>query len=120
MITDKIFGKDGESADNKLQMLFGSQIKDIYWAEKELTKAIPKMIKNASSSELSNALQKHLGETQNHVTRLEQVFTILGKEPETNKCKAMSGIISEAEDLMSDSEEGPMRDAAIIMAGQKV
>jgi ferritin-like metal-binding protein YciE len=105
---------------SKLHKLFEEELKDIYWAEKALTKAIPKMIKNATSEELIEALEDHLEETEEQVKRCEQVFEILGKSPQAKKCEAMAGLIKEAEELMSDSDKGVMRDAAIISAAQKV
>ncbi|MEP7265437.1 MAG: ferritin-like domain-containing protein [Bacteroidota bacterium] len=105
---------------SQLQKLFEEELKDIYWAEKALTKAIPKMIKNATSEELIEALENHLEETQNHVTRVEQVFEIIGKKATAKKCEAMEGLIKEAEEIMAECEEGAMRDAGIISAGQKV
>ena len=104
----------------KLFKFFEEELKDIYWAEKALLKAIPKMSENATSPELKNALDIHLNETKGHVDRLEQVFTIIGKEAEAKKCEAMSGIIDECEEIIDDTEEGAMRDAGIIAAGQKV
>ena len=105
---------------SQLGKLFEEQLKDIYWAEKALTKAIPKMIKKASSQELIDALENHLEETEAHVTRAEEVFAVLGKEPKAKKCEAMDGLIKEAEGIMEESEEGAMRDAGIIAAAQKV
>jgi ferritin-like metal-binding protein YciE len=105
---------------SKLQKLFEDELKDIYWAEKALTKAIPKMIKKTSSTELSTALENHLEETLTHVSRLEQVFESIGKKAQAKKCEAMAGLIKEAEEIMQDCDEGPMRDAGIISAGQKV
>src|SRR4051812_38817949 len=104
----------------QLQELFENELKDIYWAEKALTKAIPKLIKNATSQELIDALEKHLKETEGHVQRCEQVFEVLGKKAEAKKCEAMNGLIKEAEDIMDEAEEGPMLDAGIISAAQKV
>lgn len=109
-----------EELSSKLGKLLEDELKDIYWAEQALTKAIPKMIANATSPELSQALEDHLAETEEHVTRLEKVFSILGKEASSKKCEAMAGLIKEAEQLMEESDEGVMRDAAIISAGQKV
>ncbi len=103
-----------------LSKLFEESLKDIYWAEKALTKAIPKMIKNATSEELIEALENHLQETEVHVTRLEEVFASIDKKATAKKCDAMEGLIKEAEGIMEESEEGPMRDAGIIAAGQKV
>ena len=115
-------GKHHASQDNssKLHKLFEEELKDIYWAEKALVKAIPKMIKKATSEELVEALEDHLEETEGHVKRCEQVFEILGKSPQAKKCEAMDGLLTEAEDIMSESDEGVMRDAGIISAAQKV
>lgn len=104
---------------SQLMKLFEDELKDIYWAEKALTKAIPKMVKKATATELVEALEKHLAETEEQVTRLEQVFDILSKKVEAVKCEAMSGILKEAEEIMDECEEGAMRDAGIISAAQK-
>jgi len=103
-----------------LQKLFEDELKDIYWAEKALTKAIPKMVKNSSSAELSDALQNHLKETEGQVNRLEKVFSLINSKVQGKKCEAMVGLIKEAEGLVSDSPKGYVRDAAIISAAQKV
>jgi len=108
------------NAAQGLRALFEDELKDIYWAEKELVKAIPSMIKNASDKELVNALTGHLEITKDHVTRLEAVFVSIGKKAEAKKCEAMAGLIKEAEAIMSATEEGIVRDAGIILAGQKV
>ena len=105
---------------SKLHKLFEEELKDIYWAEKALTKAIPKMVKKATSDELIEALEDHLEETEGHVQRCEQVFEMLGKSAQAKKCEAMDGLITEAEDIMEESDEGVMRDAGIISAAQKV
>lgn len=105
---------------SQLMKLFEEELKDIYWAEKALTKAIPKMIKNATSEDLTQALENHLAETQEQVKRVEQVFELLGKKATAKKCEAMEGLIKEAGEIMEDCEEGAMRDAGIISAGQKV
>ncbi len=105
---------------SQLMKLFEDELKDIYWAEKALTKAIPKMIKNATSEELIQALENHLVETKEQVSRVEQVFEILGKKATAKKCEAMEGLIKEAESIMEECEEGAMCDAGIISAGQKV
>ena len=112
--------QSAQELSSKLGKLFEEELKDIYWAEKALTNAIPKMIGNATSAELIQALEDHLAETEEHVLRVEQVFQIFGKEATAKKCEAMAGLIKEAEDLMEDSDEGVMRDAAIISAAQKV
>lgn len=105
---------------SQLMKLFEDELKDIYWAEKALTKAIPKMIKNASSEELVKALETHLSETEEQVKRLEQVFEAIGQKATAKKCEAMAGLMKEAEEIMEDCEEGPMCDAGIISAAQKV
>ena len=105
---------------SQLMKLFEEELKDIYWAEKALTKAIPKMIKNATSAELIEALDNHLMETEEQVKRVEQVFELTGKKAVAKKCEAMEGLIKEAEEIMEECEEGAMRDAGIISAGQKV
>lgn len=106
--------------NSKLQKLFTDELKDIYWAEKALVKAIPKMIKKATSEELIQALESHLAETEDHVSRVEEVFSELGLEPRTKKCEAMEGLIAEAESVMKDAEDGVMLDAGIIASAQKV
>jgi ferritin-like metal-binding protein YciE len=103
-----------------LRDLFKDELKDIYWAEKALTKAIPKLIKNATSPQLQTALKEHLTVTQQQVTRLEQVFESIGAKAAAKKCEAMDGLIREAEEIMESTEEGAVRDAGIISAGQKV
>ncbi|HXS56317.1 MAG TPA: ferritin-like domain-containing protein [Hanamia sp.] len=103
-----------------LRQLFEDELKDIYWAEKALTKAIPKMIKKATSDELVSALEDHLEVTQGHVQRCEQAFEILGKPARAKKCEAMDGLTKEAEEIMSSTAEGVVRDAGIISAAQKV
>lgn len=108
------------SAPEGLHEFFVDSLKDIYWAEKALTKAIPKMIKNATSQELADALTNHLEETKGQVTRLEEVFSSVDEKAVAKKCDAMEGLIKEAEGIMEDTDEGPMRDAGIIAAGQKV
>ena len=103
-----------------LVRLFEDELKDIYWAEKELVRAIPKMIKNATSDELIEGLTMHLEETIVHVDRLEEVFEAIDQKPEAVKCEAMAGLVKEAVQIMEECEEGPMRDAGIISAAQKV
>jgi ferritin-like metal-binding protein YciE len=112
--------KGGADVAKGLRDLFEDELKDIYWAEKALTKAIPKMIKNATSQELIDALENHLEVTKGHVQRCEQAFEILGKPARAKKCEAMEGLTKEAEEIMSSTEEGVVRDAGIISAAQKV
>jgi ferritin-like metal-binding protein YciE len=109
---------DGMST--QLGKLFEDSVRDIYWAEKALVKALGKMSKNASSPELVEAISNHIVQTEEQVARLETVFSILGKEPRGKKCEAMEGLIKEGETVMEEAEEGAMRDAGIIAAAQKV
>lgn len=103
-----------------LRTLFVDELKDIYFAEKALVTAIPKMIKNATAPELVKALTGHLEQTKKHVTRLENVFSLVGEKPQAKKCEAIVGLIKEAEEIMGATEKGMVRDAGIILAGQKV
>ncbi len=119
--TEKQNGYKAKSgAAEGLRELFVDELKDIFWAEKALTKAIPKMIKNSNSKELETALTDHLEITQEHIVRLEKVFTAIGKKAVAKKCEAMDGLIKEAEEIMKNTEKGMVRDAAIILASQKV
>jgi len=96
-------------------------LKDIYWAEKHLTKAIPKLIKAATNETLISALEEHLEVTEEHVSRLEEVFELFGKKAQAKKCEAMEGLTKEAESIIEETEEGTStRDVGIIMAAQKV
>ena len=112
--------KTKSGAAQGLSELFEDELKDIYWAEKALTKAIPKMIKNATSQELITALTEHLQVTEEQVARCEQVFEMLGKPARGKKCDAMEGLIKEAQSIMEDTEKGVVRDAGIISGGQKI
>lgn len=109
-----------EIEQSQLMELFEQELKDIYWAEKALTKALPKMAKNASSEELVDAIETHLAETESQIEKVEQVFDILGKKPVAKKCEAMAGLVKEAEEIMKETKKGPQRDAGIISAAQKV
>ncbi len=107
--------------NGKLETFFMDALKDIYWAEKHLTKALPKMKKAATSEALQNAFEEHLTQTEEHVSRLEQVFEMLGKKAQAKKCEAMEGLLKEGDSIVEETEEGSLtRDAAIIMAAQKV
>jgi ferritin-like metal-binding protein YciE len=106
--------------ESKLMKLFEDELKDIYWAEKALTKALPKMAKNATSPELVEALENHLQETEGQIAKLEEVFEILGKKAVAKKCEAMAGLIKEGDEIMKEADKGAMRDAGIISAGNKV
>jgi ferritin-like metal-binding protein YciE len=113
--------KDTKSEIAKdLRALFIDGLKDIYWAENALTKEIPKMVKNTTSAKLSEGLNHHLEETKNQIKRLEKVFDLLGEKAEGEKCEAMAGLIKEASSIMEETKKGPVRDAGIIAAAQKV
>ena len=107
--------------DSMLEDFFHDEIKDIYWAEKHLVKTLPKMKKAATSSELQKAFVDHLEITREHVSRLEQVFELLGHKPQAKKCDAMEGITKEGESIIEDTHEGTAtRDVGLILAAQKV
>ena len=103
-----------------LEKLLKDELQDLYDAEQQLVKAIPKMIEAANSAELQQALQEHLRVTQNQVTRLEQVFSELGEKAQKKPCKGMAGIISEGQEMLEEDLEAATMDAAIISAAQKV
>jgi len=104
-----------------LRKLFIDNIKDLYWAENHLVKALPKMAKAASSAALQDAILNHLEETKIHVQRLEQVFDLLGKSPQAKKCDAMEGLTMEGEGIIETTDSGtPARNLGIVMASQKV
>jgi ferritin-like metal-binding protein YciE len=108
-------------AEGALRELFIDEMKDIYWAEQHLAKALPKMIKGATSDELKQAISDHLEQTKNHVTRLESAFESIGEKAKAVKCEAMAGLLKEAEELLTETEKGTeVRDVAIISAAQKV
>ncbi|MDB5279593.1 MAG: hypothetical protein JWR61_4548 [Ferruginibacter sp.] len=104
-----------------LEKFFTDQLKDMYYAEQQLTKAIPKMEEASTSEELKEAFNDHLHQTQKHVKRLEKVFKLLGKEAEGKKCEAIEGLVKEANTIISETKAGSAtRDAALIIAAQKV
>src|SRR5690348_2456204 len=105
---------------NSLESLLLEEVKDLYHAEKQLVKALPKVIKKASSPDLKNAVEEHLQQTEGHVNRLEQVFQMLGQPAKGIKCKGMQGILDEAEQVMKKDATPEALDAAIIMSAQKV
>lgn len=120
--TTKTNGHTGTmQEESSLGKFFHEQLKDIYWAEKHLTKALPKMIKAATTDELREAIENHLAQTEEHVSRLEQVFEEIGKKPQAKKCDAMEGLLKEGDSVVEETEKGSMtRDAGIILASQKV
>jgi len=103
-----------------MENLFLDEIRDLYDAEKQLTKALPKMAKAASSQELKKALEDHLQETQGQVERLEQVFEMLEQKATGKKCAAMAGLIKEGQEVVASTSDSAVRDAGIIAAAQKV
>jgi ferritin-like metal-binding protein YciE len=103
-----------------LEQLLQDEIRDIYDAEKQLVKAIPKMAKAASSTELSDALKQHLEATQGHVQRLEQVFEALGTKAKGKTCAGMKGLIEEGQEAIGSESSDEMKDLAIIGAAQRV
>lgn len=114
------------AASNKMKksefhQFFLDELKDIYWAEKHLVKALPKLQKAATSEELKRAFEKHTIETQRHIETAEKVFQLLGEKATAKKCEAMEGLLEEANTIISDTEKGSMvRDAGLILAAQKV
>jgi ferritin-like metal-binding protein YciE len=111
-----LFSKDIETMDD----LFLHTLQDIYYAENKIVKSLPELIETASDAQLKQGLQLHLGETKNHVKRLEQVFQMLGQNPRSVDCPAIDGIIEEAQDVTGEVDDKSVLDAAIIAAGQAV
>ncbi|TRW24409.1 ferritin-like domain-containing protein [Flavobacterium zepuense] len=112
--------KAKSTAAEGLKELFIDSLKDIYWAEKALVKALPKMAKNATTPNLIEGINNHTAETEEQIARLEQVFTLIGKKAVAKKCEAMDGLLKEGTDIMESTEQGPVRDAGIIAASQKI
>ena len=111
-----LFSKDIKTMDD----LFMHTLQDIYYAEKQILNSLPEMIEKATNRELTAGLKKHLGETEQQVARLEQVFKQLGSDPRGVNCPAIDGIIEEAEDIAGEVEDKDVLDAAIIAASQAV
>ena len=103
-----------------LRELFIDGLKDIYWAENALVKALPKMFENATDQKLKTAIKNHLDQTKVQVTRLDAAFTSLGEKAEGKKCLAMEGLLKEGDEIVQETEAGPVRDAGIIAASQKI
>ena len=113
--------KKMKKGDNLFHDLFMDELKDIYWAEKHLTKNLPKVIKAATSDELKKAVTEHLSETEGQVSKLERVFELLGEKPQAKKCDAMEGLVEEVSSCIEDTEKGSYtRDAGLIVCAQKV
>jgi ferritin-like metal-binding protein YciE len=96
------------------------ELKDLYSAEKQLTKALPKMARAAASQDLKTAFESHLEETQGHVERLDKIFETLGKSPRGKTCHGMQGLVEEGSEMISELDKGAVRDAGLISAAQRV
>ena len=105
---------------NSLKQLYVEELKDAYDAEHQIVKALPKIIKAASTPKLREALQAHLEQTKGHVQRLEQIFDVLGEPAKAKKCDGLRGILDEGEKTISDGEQGPVLDAGLIAGAQRV
>jgi ferritin-like metal-binding protein YciE len=117
----KSTGASSTNENSKLEKFFLDALKDIYWAEKHLTKALPKMQKAATSEELQQAIEEHLNQTKEHINRLEQVFDQLGEKAQAKKCEAMEGLTKEGDTVVEETEDGTAtRDVGIIVSSQKV
>lgn len=113
--------KSGKIENSEFHEFFVDELKDIYWAEKHLVKALPKMKKAATSEALAAAFEKHTQETSLHIQTLEQVFELLEEKAQAKKCDAMEGLLEEADGIISDTDSGTLiRDAGLILAAQKV
>ena len=105
---------------NTLEQLYISELRDLYSAENQLLKALPKMAKGASSPELKDAFEKHLEQTKGHVERLEQIFQQLDESPKGKTCHGMKALIEEGSEILKEDGEDSVIDAGIIVAAQKV
>lgn len=105
---------------NPLRKLFLQGLKDIYWAESELIKALPKLAQQSTSDKLKAALQEHLEQTRQHITRLEEVFASINENAEAKKCDGMQGLLKEGDAIIKETVPGAVQDAGIIGACQKV
>jgi ferritin-like metal-binding protein YciE len=114
------FTTGGYMANEGLKELYIDELKDLYSAENQLVKALPKLAKAASSDELREGFQEHLEQTKGHVQRLEQIFKSLGENPKGKKCLGMEGLVAEGAEVMDEDFEGAVMDAALIGAAQRV
>ena len=108
------------SVKTTIDELLLDELKDLYSAERQITKALPKMAKAASSQELRSAFESHLEETEGHIDRLDKIFNTLGKSPRGKTCHGMQGLVEEGSEMMQELEKGPVRDAGLISAAQRV
>jgi ferritin-like metal-binding protein YciE len=105
---------------NTLKQLFVDELRDIYDAERQLIKALPKMAKAASSEDLRTGFEEHLEQTREHAHRLERIFTALGEKPTGKRCKGMQGLVEEGSEMIEEDFEGEVKDAGLISAAQRV
>ena len=105
---------------NNLKSLYVDELRDLYNSEQQLIKALPKMAKAANSDELREGFERHLEQTREHATRLEQILSALGEPVKGKKCKGMAGIVAEGAEMMSEDFDGALKDAALISAAQRV
>ena len=105
---------------DSIEKLFIEELKDLYSAENQITKALPKMASAATSKELKQAFEHHLRQTEGHIERLEQICRILGTNPKGKTCEGMKGVIEEGNSMLKEADEGSVRDAALISAAQRV
>ncbi|HEU0136203.1 MAG TPA: ferritin-like domain-containing protein [Flavobacterium sp.] len=112
--------KPASDAATDLRGLFVDSLKDIYWAENALMKALPKMMMNATAPTLASAIKDHIMVTNLQIERLDKVFVFIGEKAEGKKCEAMAGLIKEGDEILLETTPGPVRDAGIIAASQKI
>ena len=121
MATKTATSSNGQKKGSQLEKFFHDQLKDIYYAEQQLLKALNEMKSASTTEELEDAFDHHHKQTERQVKRLEKVFQLLGEKPEGKKCEAMDGLIREGKTIINETKEGSMtRDAALIIAAQKV
>jgi ferritin-like metal-binding protein YciE len=115
------FGRERQTmAEQTLKDLYIDELRDLYDAEKQLVKALPKMAAKAETEELRSGIEEHLEQTKKHAERIEQIFESLGEAVKGKKCKGMAGIVSEGREILGEEYEGALLDAAIIGAAQRV
>ena len=105
---------------NTLRRLYVEELRDVYDAEKQLIKALPKMAEAATSEELRSGFEEHLEQTKEHAQRLEQIFSAMGEKPTGKKCKGMQGLVNEGREVVDEDFEGDVKDAGLISAAQRV
>ncbi len=105
---------------DSIEKLFIAELKDLYSAENQITKALPKMVKSAKSSDLKKAFETHLQETEGQIERLVRICEMLGTSPKGKACEGMKGVLGEGSSMLEESEAGDVRDAALISAAQRV